>query len=281
MIDIHTHVFPDAIVEKVLDKLARVACCAPNTDGTVNGLKASMREAGIQYSITLPAVTNPEKVTKINDGIIATLEDSMAQGIIPFAGMHPMFEDYKSEMKRLRSAGIKGIKLHPAYQSIDLDTPEMMRVMDAASNEGLLTLVHGGIDIGIYDHNYSSVEHILKVIDTVHPTGFIVAHMGNWGNWEQVESDLAGADLYLDTAFTIGRITPYKDAVPGPYSSCTLSDEGFVRIVKKHGADKVLFGTDSPWQSQLGYVKLIQNMSLTAEEQEMILSQNARKLLKL
>lgn len=281
IIDIHSHIFPSPIAAKTLDKLAKASGVDPNTDGTAEGLSASMKKAGVDYSVTLPAVTNPDKVRSINDKQIDYLQSDLAMGILPFAGMHPLFDDYKTEMKRLRAAGIKGIKLHPAYQQIDFDAPEMMRIVDAASNEGLLTIVHGGIDIGIYDHNYASVEHILKVVDTVHPEGLIMAHMGNWGNWEQVESDLTGAPIYLDTAFTIGTIRHYPDAAIPPYGECTLTDDLFMRIVRKHGAERILFGTDSPWQDQKDYVQQVVSLPLTPDEKKSILGENAKKLLKL
>lgn len=281
IIDIHTHIFPSAIAAKTLDKLATAACVNPNTDGTAEGLCASMKRAGVDYCVTLPAVTNPNKVQSINDKQIDYIESDLKMGILPFAGMHPLFTGYKEEMKRLRAADIKGIKLHPAYQQIDFDAPEMMRIVDAASNEGLLTIVHGGIDIGIYDHNYSSVKHILKVIDTVHPTGLIMAHMGNWGNWEEVERDLVGAPVYLDTAFSIGTIHPYKDAPSSPYANATLDNNLFLRILRKHGSDKILFGTDSPWQDQAEYLQLFEELPLTDDERKAILGENAKRLLKL
>ena len=55
----------------------------------------------------------------------------------------------------------------------------MMRIIDEASSQGLITLVHAGIDIGIYDHNYSSVAHILKLLKEVAPEKLVLAHMGN------------------------------------------------------------------------------------------------------
>ena len=105
--------------------------------------------------------------------------------------------------------------------------------------------------------------------------------MGNWGNWEQVESDLAGAPIYMDTAFTIGTIHPYKDAPKTPYGDCTLDDDLFVRIVRQHGADRILFGPDSPWQDQKDYVQQLAALPLTADEKKMILGENAKRLLKL
>ena len=95
--------------------------------------------------------------------------------------MHPDYVNYKEELLRLKQAGIPGIKLHPAYQNVDLDDIRMMRIIDEASSQGLITLVHAGIDIGIYDHNYSSVAHILKLLKEVAPEKLVLAHMGNWG----------------------------------------------------------------------------------------------------
>ncbi|MBP0062409.1 amidohydrolase family protein, partial [Anaerobutyricum hallii] len=42
--------------------------------------------------------------------------------------------------------------------------------------------------------------------------------------------------------------------------------------------DKILFGTDSPWENQLDYVKRISNMDFTKEALEQILSENAKTL---
>ena len=75
---------------------------------------------------------------------------------------------------------------HLAYQNVDLDDIRMMRIIDEASSQGLITLVHAGIDIGIYDHNYSSVAQILKLLKEVAPEKLVLAHMGNWGCWKDV-----------------------------------------------------------------------------------------------
>ena len=60
-----------------------------------------------------------------------------------------------------------------------------------------------------------------------------------------------------------------------------MPEEQFVRIVRNHGADKILFATDSPWGGQKEFVEILSNMPLTEEEKEMIFSKNACKLLNL
>lgn len=277
IIDFHTHTFPDKISIRVLDKLSHLSHTEYFTEGSVKSLTESMHEASVDYSVNLPVMTTPQQVEKVNTALIADREHLLEQGIITFGGIHPDYENYKKELQRLKDNHIPGIKIHPAYQHTDIDDIKMLRIIDYASELGLITLTHAGIDIGIYDHNYASVGQILKVIEEVHPEKFVLAHMGNWGCWEEVKHHLAGAPVWLDTAFSIGPITPLPNETP--YLPSNLSYEDFVTLVRMHGTDKILFATDSPWESQKEYVSRLDHTSLNEQEKEQIFSANARQLL--
>ena len=149
IIDFHTHTFPDKSSEKIVNHLAHTGCIPPHTDGSVIGLFSSMKEADIDYSVNLPVMTKPGQVEKVNSSLIMQKEYLLDMKIITFGGMHPDYVNYKEELLRLKQAGIPGIKLHPAYQNVDLDDIRMMRIIDEASSQGLITLVHSGIDIGV------------------------------------------------------------------------------------------------------------------------------------
>ena len=281
IIDFHTHTFPGKISAKVVDHLSRKALIHPFTDGSVIALTKSMKEAGIDYSVSLPVVTDITRLKKINSSYIDNVDYFTEQGIIPFGGMHPDYENYKEELRRLKDAGIRGIKLHPAYQGIDLDDIRTMRILEAASSEGLIILIHAGIDIGIYDRNYASVGQILTVIKEVAPEKLVLAHFGNWGCWDEVERDLAGAPVWFDISFSLGPLVPRSPDGPGPEWSYNLPDEDFIRIARKHGTDKILFATDSPWSDQKDYVRRINRLALTDEERKAVFSENALDLLAL
>lgn len=278
IIDFHTHTFPEKVSSKIVDHLGKVAHIRPFTDGSIAGLRSSMASAQVNYSVNQPVMTSPDQVEKINSSMIVSNGNWRQHGVISFGGLHPDYENYKAELRRLRENHVPGIKLHPAYQNVDLDDLRMMRIIDYASEQGLIVLVHAGIDIGIYDHNYSSVAHILKVLDEVQPDKLVLAHMGNWGCWDEVERYLAGAPLWLDTAFSIGPITPNPKQNETPYTSI-LGDDVFIRLVRKHGPDKILFGTDSPWKDQRDYVERIEALALTDDEKRKIFSENAISLL--
>lgn len=281
IIDFHTHTFPSGISAGILQKLSRLSHTRYFTDGSVEGLVSSMKEAGITYSVNLPVMTRADQVEKVNSSLLADREHLEDLGILTFGGMHPDYGNYRQELARLQRNGIRGIKIHPAYQGTDIDDIRMMRIIECASGLGMAVLTHAGIDVGIYDRNYASAKQIINVIDTIHPQKLVLAHMGGWGCWEDVERDLAGADVWLDTAFAIGPVTPDEAGSGTPYLTDNLSDGAFLRIVRKHGADKILFATDSPWESQKDYTGRIRRLNLTGEEQELIFYKNALRILDL
>ena len=200
------------------------------TDGSIDGLTASMERAGVDYSVNLPVMTSPEQVEKINSSMIKNRESLLSRGIITFGGMHPDYPDYKKEIRRLRENHIAGIKIHPAYQNISLDDIRMLRIIDCATEEGLIILTHAGMDIGIYDRNYCSVAHILHVIDEVHPEKFVLAHMGQLGLLAGGGTGSGRRAVWLDTAFSIGPITKNPATEESPYEEMNLRDEDFIRL---------------------------------------------------
>ena len=103
--------------------------------------------------------------------------------------------------------------------------------------------------------------------------------MGGWNCYEDVCELIAGKEVYLDTAFTINPIEKKDGTGLSEYNDVQLTNEQFVNLVRMHSADRILFGSDSPWTDQGQYVELIKNSGLTDEEAEKILGANAARLL--
>lgn len=271
VIDFHTHTFPDAIAGKALASLSATAHISPFSDGTVAGLKNSMKEAKVTYSLLLPVVTKPSQAAGINELAVKFQETFRETGLCSFGGIHPECENYKDILKMLAENGVKGIKIHPVFHGTDIDDPKNMRIIDEACNQGLYVITHAGMDIGFPGVTNSSVEKIVHMLDTVKPDKMILAHMGGWDQWEQVKSELLGRDIYIDTAFSMKQPLLNVD--------CLLSSQEMLDMIRLHGADKVLFGTDSPWSSQAESIEMIQNIGLTSDELDLILYQNAEKII--
>ena len=52
-----------------------------------------------------------------------------------------------------------------------------------------------------------------------------------------------------------------------------------MQIIDRHGEDKILFASDSPWSDIEGDIKIIKSLNLPQETEEKILCTNARNLL--
>lgn len=117
------------------------------------------------------------------------------------------------------------------------------------------------------------------MLDAVKPRKFVLAHMGGWGCWEEVEERILGRDVWLDTAFSLLPIEAAPGTVRSPEENPPLSRGQFLRMVRRHGAARILFGTDSPWSGQREMVAAVRDSGLDMEEQEAVLGGNAGELL--
>lgn len=265
IIDFHTHIFPEKIAARTIEKLENIAHVKAFTDGKEKSLVASMEEGGVDLSIVLPVVTRPEQFHTVNE-FAAQLNEKYRgkkRRLLSFGGIHPDTLNYKKELRVIKDLGLPGIKLHPDYQNMYFDDIKYMRILDYASELGLVSVVHAGVDIGFPDHVRCTVNMIRKVIDEVEPEKLVLAHYGGFGLWEDVERLIAGKNVYLDTAYIFGFI----------------EDEMFLNILEKHGAEKILFATDSPWSGQKESLSHLRQLPIDKKDLEEILGQNAEKLI--
>lgn len=264
IIDFHTHIFPDKIAAGTIKNLESKSGLTASTDGTLNGLLASMEAAGVDMSVILPVVTKPSQFETVNT-FAASVNEQYQGKLLSFGGIHPDTEDYKRELDRIKELGLKGIKIHPDYQGVMIDDVRYMNIIEYADALGLIILTHAGIDIGLPDPVHCPPDKMRKVIDKLHPQKMVVAHYGGWKQWEEVYEYLAGENLYLDTAFTFDYI----------------KEDMFYKILEKHGIEKVVFASDCPWGYQKKDVGSLMKLNLTGEVKEKIFYKNAEKLLKL
>lgn len=270
IIDAHTHIYPQKIAAKAIAKLEACSGVPAKVNGLKEGLCASMKEAGIDYSLLLPVATSAKQVDTINEEAGRTNALAGETGLLSFGGIHPETEDYKEVLRRVKSLGLKGIKLHPDYQNTFFDHISYKRIVDEATQLGLYMIVHAGEDIGLPEPIHCRPEHVIDVVKDTQSDKIILAHMGGWRLWDEVKEKLMDQPVYFDTSFS----EDYIDGVSG-----MLSSADFVELVRAMGADRVLFGTDSPWSAQKEAVEWIQNTMLTQEEKDLIFYKNFQRMI--
>ena len=279
IIDMHTHIFPEKISAYVLEKLSRTSRTPAFTDGTVDGLKKSMDAAQIDLSVILPVATTAKQVEKINSSAAALNEKFSGDGIISFGCIHPDFTNYREELSRVKNYGLKGIKIHPVYQDTNLDDTKYMRILYRAAELGLIVVTHAGLDIGFPGVVRCSPQMAKKVVDELGEFKFVLAHMGGWKNWSEVLKILRGTKIFIDTSFSTGRIIPRSDFRWSEEDLKLLNAAQFMEFVKVFGAERILFGTDSPWTSARTSIDFIKNLPLNDGDKDKILGLNAKRLL--
>ena len=271
LIDFHTHTFPEKIAARTIEKLLgslkerniAKAEAKAYTDATVNGLLKSMDDYGGDYSVILPIATNIKQSDTINR---VAAENNAFERLFSFGSLHPMQEDWERTVYDIKEKGLPGIKLHPEYQQFYITSKESIRLLKLCEKLELLVTLHTGGDVGIEPPIHCLPKDLRSVLDyEVEGSNIIAAHMGGWREWDGVEKYLAGTPILMDTA----------------YVSSDLPIEQFERIVKSHGADKILFATDSPWESPDMTKDYINRTSLNEDEKNLIFYKNAKKLLKI
>lgn len=275
IIDFHCHTFPDKLAAHAMERMQSTSGHVIYSDGTASGLRASMKQAGIDYSVIVPVVTNPSKAGHINDISIAHREQD---GLIYFGGIHPDTEDWHDELGRMAQAGLKGFKIHPMYQGVDIDDIRYLRILGRAAELGLVVIMHAGKDPSFLSAEHCSPKITRSALKQVEGVMLVAAHMGGMWEWDQVAEQLADTCVYLDTSNCLGR----RQKTDGSYSNDplrTLPDEQFCQLVNRFGKERILFASDSPWRSQSLSIQQIQALPLDQEVKDHIFYKNACRLL--
>lgn len=262
LIDFHTHCFPDEIAQKAVSKLSYASGgLKPHTNGTLSGLKESMEKSKTDISVTLSIATNAEQQKNVND-FAALLNNE--EGIVAFGSVYPRADDALYELERIKTLGLKGVKFHPDYQHFSVDDEKLKPIYKKISELGLITVFHAGVDYGFpppYGGTPEKMERALMWFDSP----VIASHWGGLGSGEEVLKRLAGKDMYFDTSFGYGTIPKF-------YAQ---------KIAEKHGVDRILFGTDTPWHTAKMEMRLINSLGFSEMELEKIKFKNALNLLKI
>ena len=69
----HTHVYPEKIAKRAVEKLSKAADIPAQSNGMKSGLQESMKRAGVDYSLLLPVATSVKQVDKMNENQLTAL----------------------------------------------------------------------------------------------------------------------------------------------------------------------------------------------------------------
>lgn len=262
IIDFHTHAFADALAPRAISALQSVsqnirAC----TDGTIAGLRAEMRASGVAASVVANIATKPLQFAPI----LEWSKSVAADDIIPFGSIHPGNPDPAGAVEQLVAAGLRGLKIHPFYQDCAVDDERWFPLYDAWQQTGLPLLFHAGFDVAFGDSNLAHPFRFKTVRKNFPKLVIVMAHMGAWKAYQDFLDDMCGQEVYIDTSCSAGL--------------CPL--ETAREILRRHGAEHILYATDCPWGTQQAHLDFVRAFCPDEDRQELILGRNAARLLRL
>lgn len=260
IIDFHTHAFPDSVAHKAVPALAAEGNIPACTDGTINSLLGSMDRAGIDASVICSIATRPAQF----DAILQWSRAIASPRLIPLPSVHPADPDIVEKIYSIGRHGFSGIKMHPYYQDFFLDEPRMFPVYEALSETGLLLVVHCGFDIAFPRIKRAAPGQILSVHAQFPALKLITTHFGGWDDWDEVEETLLGRQIFMEISFSLN----------------SLSRTQAQRMLSRHPAEYLLFGSDSPWEDQQTALQRLHDFDIPQRRLDLLLGNNATTLLR-
>ncbi len=257
IIDCHCHIYPDRIADKAVEGISRFYDLPMAYDGRSATLKAEGDKIGVCHNLIFSVATTPHQVNSINSFIA----DCVREGEGRYTGLgslHPDSDDIKGDIRHIKELGFKGIKLHPDFQKFRIDDEKLFTIYSECEGE-LPLLLHTGDK----RYDYSNPQRMSNVLKKFPKLTVIGAHFGGWSLWEEAADMLSVYDnFYVDTSSSFHWLK--KDTAE--------------KLIRKYGADKVLFGSDFPMWSYEKEFEYFSSLDLTENEREKILFRNAVKL---
>ena len=175
-------------------------------------------------------------------------------------------ESLEAIRKAIQEYGVDGIKIHPNNTGVDLDSEYNRSIFTFAQEHRIPVAIHSYPNS---ESDRSASYRIINILDQYPKLTAIVSHMGAY-QWEQLLSTRAYVDI---------------SAVLPDYVR-TYGIEKTNEILRKFGADRLIFATDYPDSRVLepdeiydSYFDILNQMDFTEEEAEKIAYGNISQIL--
>jgi len=260
IIDAHCHVWPDHIAAQVL--AGRPASLDPVHDGTLAGLRRTMDAAGVGHAMVLGVANVARTVQRTNEWIGA-VDRSL---FTPFGTVHPDLPAAVN-LASLRDNGIGGVKLHPLFQDLSLADPRVIELLHALAEAGIVVITHAGAG-GSADANERGAPVALRAaLDAVPALTLIACHFGGYHMLDEAEELVVGSRAYLETSW--------------PPRLADLDRDRVRSLIRRHGADRIIFGSDWPMADPAAEIAAVRTLGLTPSETTAILGTTLSTVLSL
>jgi predicted TIM-barrel fold metal-dependent hydrolase len=131
---------------------------------------------------------------------------------------------------------------------------DLMRALAAA---GIVVITHAGAGGDEAANERGAPHHLRALVDAVPDLTLIACHYGGYHRLDEAESTVVGSRAILETSWppTLGEL-----------------DKARLRaLIARHGADRVVFGSDWPMTDPATEIAAIRALGLPSEDEAAIL----------
>ena len=252
IIDTHAHIFPKKIADKAVQSISDFYKTPMQHHGFAESLIKSGDKIGVEKYLVFSTATKAEQVESINDFIISQLKEYPL--FIGLGTMYLGYKDYEKELLKLKSNGIKGIKLHPDFQKFNFDDERLYPIYSLLSDLNMFVLTHAGD----YRYGYSHPERIAKIAKLFPKLNIVAAHFGGWSQWDIAYKELNLPNLYFDTSSTMG------------FEGLEVAKKAFKIYDNSH----IFFASDFPMWDHKKELENLQKLNISDDVLENVLGKN-------
>lgn len=256
IIDSHSHIFPEKIATKASVNIGNFYGIQMSSHGTAQELLSKGREAGISRFVVHSTATNPRQVKGINQFIIEQCQEHSE--FIGYMTLHPDMSENEiiDEISICMENDIRGIKLHPDFQTFNIDDDRAIKIYSNA--EGVLPIL---FHTGDKRYEYSKPERLAKVARAFPKLKVIAAHFGGYSRWDETGCYKGLENIYMDTSSSLMFMSP----------------EEAKKFIDYFGAEWFFFGVDYPMWEYKEEIERFMQIPIQDKQRKLILADNYKR----
>ncbi|NMP37124.1 MAG: amidohydrolase family protein [Clostridiales bacterium] len=266
----HAHLFPEQA----------------KPSGTLDNLKRTLDEAEIEKAVCFaPFASQLRNAGFSDDDAPKWLANEIKNepNLFGFGTIDFDKNNISAQVEHIHDLGLKGIKIHPAYQEIKVDGEQACRVYEKAEELGLFISFH----TGLHWHRISDYHQLLfdEVAYLFPHLRFSMEHIGGYsffreallvmnnnkrGDFDRVFAGWTSIDVDID------------ENGNEQYGAWSLTDRQLLDVIYQTGPNRSIFGLDFPYndsQDIKASIERIKSLPISEQAKENILGGTLRNIL--
>lgn len=279
--DAHTHLFHLKVVENVKKKTKMVQQLHLRTVGVENRTSRSSLENELKSNHIIGGLVLPtalvHDVQAVNDRAFEQVKDS--QTLQTAGTLHPGAGNIPEMLHHFEQRNIRAIKFCTFSQRFSLQDPQTVEMLECIQEHNIHsrskfflifdTLMPAHVYFGSDPAHNTTPELLGELVNNFPSINFIGAHMGGLlAPFNDIKTYLKPTgNLFLDTS----------------NGAHVLDESQYIELIKQHGPEHIIFGTDWPWFTHSEEIRLQHTLfdkaGFTKTEKACIFAHNILQLL--